>query len=240
MLRGDERSYKDIVNSEPATAFFYEFEEPIGWATCHDSNNDSQETHQDGTVAGCVLEQAGILGTRCYWYDGLNDWVQPPATVYPLYFVDWGRELTIEVCLKVNAVGVWTDGLVRYACLLWGGAANYIYIGKSNINDRLNFVYRAGGVNSAVQITTSDVGWFHAALSVNVPDDEVRAYVNGEQQGVTQTGLGVWAGVLTGAGVGSDNAGASCWHGWLDNFAVTSRCLTAAEILERSQRLELA
>jgi hypothetical protein len=121
-----------------------------------------------------------------------------------------GDEGTACCWMKVNP-GVWTDSTVRiwYTINVFGN--NYIQLYKHSVNNTLTFYYRAGGVFEVVNHTMSDASWFHAAITWSASADKVRAFINGAQVGVDQTGLGVWAGVPVSSFI--SNAGAT-WHGW--------------------------
>ena len=153
---------------------------------------------QDGTYAGVTLGQPGIGdGNTCPLFDGVNDY----NNIYSVALnAAWnGQEFTAMVWLRVSGVGVWIDGVARYAFHMRVDGTNFWQIEKSLANNRLDLSYVAGGVSKTVQYVTSNIGWINATMSVSLSagvNGEMKAYIGGAQIGVTQVALGTWAGAL--------------------------------------------
>lgn len=147
-----------------------------------------------------------------------------------------GSAGSLMVWAKVLNVGIWTDGAARNPCLFAAVInVNDVHFNKSNVNNRLDWIYVAGGVTEIV----SDVGmattnWMNLVITWSAAADEVKAYLNGIQDGATQTILGVWAGALdpNRASIGSASGifNSSPWNGWLAHCALWNRVLSAPEI----------
>lgn len=190
----------------------------------------------DGAYTGVTLGQPGIGdGNTSPWFDGVNDlnniWTAALVAAFN------SGEMTLMVWAQVNAVGVWTDGSFRHVISITVDVNNLTWIRRANINNRLGYEYRAGGVASTVNLNgVAAVDWMHLAITCSVsapPTGEVRAYFNGVQTGATQVGLGAWAGlpIATHTLIGAYNTTPSnIWHGWLAHGAVWTRALAPGEI----------
>lgn len=190
---------------------------------------------QDGAYTGVTLGQPGIGdGRTSPLYDGANDFNNVfSASLQGAFNVSEG---TFMCQIKVSGAGIWTDGSRHYAGLFGAdGAANAAYIRKSTANNTIDFVYAANGtveIVSPAGITTTD--FLNAAITWSVAADEVRAYIDGAQVGVTQNGLGVWVGALNAVrAVFGSTAGSGAftpWDGNLAHGAVWDRPLSPAEV----------
>jgi hypothetical protein len=192
----------------------------------------------DGAYVGVTLGQPGIGdGNTCPWFDGVNDHNNIFTAALQAAFD--GSEGTMMIWARVANVGVWTDGIIRDCMALAVDANNNLRMNRTVVNNQLWWNYEAGGVLDVVSlnaVTTLD--WMHLAITWSAstpPTGEMRAYFNGAQTGVTQVGLGVWAGLL--------NANECCigartvtptrlWHGWLAHGAVWTRALAPGEIAD--------
>jgi lysophospholipase L1-like esterase len=100
--------------------------------------------------------------------------------------------------------------------------------------NQLGWFYVAGGTVKSVTLshaTNVAGGWVHVALTWNKAQDRMRAYINGVQQGATQTGLGTFAGTPATLFLGAASAvPGNPWSGLLDEVAIWSRELSAVEI----------
>lgn len=145
-----------------------------------------------------------------------------------------GAEGTIAGWFKVSAAGDWTDGSNHWIMRLLADASNLLYIAKTTVNGRLEYVYTAGGTQEQIrQGSTSATGWCHVALTWSKSADEVKAYFNGAQTQATSTTLGVFAGSLNSSScvVGaSDATGGFPWKGQLAHWAVWTSPLSGATI----------
>lgn len=115
-------------------------------------------------------------------------------------------------------------------------ANNDVYIQKTSTANQMQAGYVAGGTGKSINITVTQ-GWHVIALTWDKPNDEVKAYYDGVQQGVTQTGLGTWAGslsstaVIIGARLTTPD---QLFNGLIAHVAVFSSVLTPAQVLNLS------
>jgi hypothetical protein len=192
---------------------------------------------QDGTYTGVTLANApgpdGINNAPLF--DGANDFVD----IYTIPFRDAfnGSEGTAMGWFKVFNAGIWTDGAVRYPYSVRADANNWVRpLYRTAVNNQLQYSYIAGGVNKAENIAGwSDITWVCSAITWSATADEVKAYADGAQQGVTQGGVGVWAGVLAAAGcvIGArSNVPHQPWHGWVSHVAFWDSALNSTQIAD--------
>lgn len=180
-----------------------------------------------------LLGQSGIGdGRTAPLFDGTNDYGNLFSASFQGAFNS--AEGTLACWCKVSAAGVWTDATERRWVNLRADASNRLYLNKTAINNQVGCTYIAGGTSKGVNFTTSaPLGFFHLALTWSKSADQLKFYVNGAQQGATQTALGTWAGSLaagnTAAGAG-DLVGSNVTSGSLAHVAIWNSALSAAQI----------
>lgn len=191
---------------------------------------------QDGTYTGVTLGQPGIGdGNTCPLYDGANDYTDIHTATFQGRFN--GAEGSMMVWARMSGAGVWVDGLNHYAMHLYADAANYVRIVKDAANNRLRWYYGAGGVAESVTLNgVNTLDWMQLGITWSASADEVRAFYNGVQTGLTQTVLGVWAGNLV---AGYTLVGAYrvlpltfVWNGYLAHAAVWDTAIAPAEFAD--------
>lgn len=190
---------------------------------------------QDGTYTGVTLNAlAGPDGSPSPFFDGANDFNDIFSAPLKTAF-DWDTG-AVAAWMRVDNVGVWTDGTVRQL-MQWGrrfgGLITFVRIQKANANNTLGWHYTAGGVNKSVlDGAVSTVAWFHVAMTWDRGADEMKAFLNGAQNGITQTGLGVPSGNLDVPSIigAANSVPEAPWHGYLAHPAVWDRPLAPAEI----------
>jgi hypothetical protein len=170
---------------------------------------------QDGTSVGITPGQPGpISGHTAYLFDGLNDYVDIFSVALR---AAWnGSEGSTLMWLRVLNVGVWTDGIARVGMHVGTGANNYIDLRRPVVNNTVSYFYNAGGVTKIVaHVVGQPIDWMCMGMTWSALADEVRCYFNGAQAGLTQVGLGVWAGVLVEGALGArDLVPTRVWDGW--------------------------
>ncbi|MGD2077624.1 MAG: hypothetical protein PVH18_04545 [Chloroflexota bacterium] len=189
------------------------------------------DSNQDGEYTGVTLNSStGPDGQPVGLWDGSNDEADVFTATLAGNFN--GAVGTIAIWAKVSGSGVWTDAAIRaIGPRLLANSTNYVHIYKNSTDNQLVWIYDAAGtIESITKNPISPTDWFHLALTWNKGADEVKAYYNGSQQGSTQTGLNIFAGSLTEANVGSNNAPAVIWDGYLAHAAVWDSALTPAKI----------
>lgn len=145
-----------------------------------------------------------------------------------------GAEGTIALWAKVSAAGVWTEGALRRLIYLQADTNNRVILQRSTINGTIEGVLIAGGVGkTAVALTTSPAGFFHAAITWSKSADQLKAFVAGAQIGATLTGLGVFVGALAIATtcIGSvSTTPTTVWSGSIAHVALWNTALSPAQI----------
>lgn len=173
-------------------------------------------------------------GSAAYSFDGTNDFVNIYTT--DLNSLITPDEMTINMWVKVNSSGVWTDGTLRsFFHMQWLDANNQILFRKQTTNNSLNFQIISGGVTKDVTVSTSDTDFFMVTCTNSLSANAFKCFVNGVQQGSTQTGLSAMQGNLssTNSVIGaatttptSNNA----WSGLINDVRIYNRALTETEI----------
>jgi hypothetical protein len=198
---------------------------------------DASGNGRDGTYSSDVSVMgtgAGIGdGNTAVYFDGTNDSLDCfTASLTAAFDVDNGSWI---IWAKVNAAAVWADGVARYGLYLYTDAPNYTRINKGAGANSMVLRYEANNVLETVTHTDNPTGFVCYGLTWDTAADEVRAYANGTQTGVTQAGLGVWAGALTRTVIGASNTNpipANPWHGWIAHVAVWSTTLAPAQMAD--------
>lgn len=202
------------------------------------SNADNFEgtAARDGTYTGVTLGQDGIGdGLTCPLFDGANDFVDVFSASLNTAFV--GAEGTLSAWARVSGVGVWTDGSHRHLITIARNTTtDRIHLKKISVDNRLEWLREgANTIDSVTRTDESTTDWFHMAITWSEAADEVRAYFDGAQEGVTQTGLGTASDILQAAncniGAQTDTPNRS-WDGRLAHVALWDTPLTAAQILD--------
>lgn len=130
----------------------------------------------------------------------------------------------------------WIDAAFRQIIKLSADGSNIVQIYKNSTSNRMDLAYTAGGVTKQVNLTSfNPITWQQVALTWQdaANGDALKAYLNGVQQGATQTGNGTYAGglgTLTSTFAASNTSTSSPWKGSLAHIAVFDRVLSAAEI----------
>lgn len=106
-------------------------------------------------------------------------------------------ELTLLIWLKISGA-VWADGTNDNVVFLGADTSNNFFrLLKSATANNLLFQYRAGGVSSSVTATSFSPSNFSCVvLTVSKVANQMKAFANGAQVGLTQTVGGVWVGAL--------------------------------------------
>ena len=220
-------NYNDLVMGTQPIAYWPQSESSGLVARC------LTNPAMNGTYTGVTLanDNTGPFGTPAPFFDGANDYVNVQTAALAAAFN--GNAGTLASWCKVNSGAVWTDGSARYP--FYGvvvAGASYFQINKVDPN-AMRWRYQAGFVLETVtDWAVTLTSWMHVALTWDKAADEVKAYLNGTQDGVTQNGLGVWgANLLTTTLIGATSmVPANAWHGWLGPCAIWNRALAPAEI----------
>ena len=225
-----EEYYQKVLSYNPIAHF--PIWDPLGSGVAEELVNSPA---QDGAHTAVTLGQPGIGdGRTSGWYDGATSFTNIWSAAFQGAFN--GLEGTAKVWMRVANAGTWTDGLARRCLALIADGDNSIFLSKLTTNNTLWARYRAGGVNKYVTIagqSFTDFRAFGITWSGPSADDEVRVYLAGVQQGLTQTGLGAWAGGLTTAVIGANSLVPTFpHHGWEAHAVVFDYAMPPAGMLD--------
>ena len=194
---------------------------------------DASGNGRNGTYTAVTLGQPGIGdGRTAAAFDGATSFANVYSASLDGAFNN--QELTIACWFQVVA-GTWTDATVRCAVHIGNDATNnFNALVKTGTNNQVRARYVAGATTKTALFTTAaPVTWQHMAMTVSKSADEMKMYINGVQQGGTQTALGIWAGALvsTKCTLGAEQTTPSqLWLGNIAHAAVWASALSAAQI----------
>jgi hypothetical protein len=181
---------------------------------------DSSGQARHGTASGVTWGQPGIGdGFKAAGFDGVNDYGNPYSSAFNSVWN--GQEFTISGWFKVSGAGVWTDGQTRTLFSFRNGdtPVDSIVLRKDSVNNQLTCEYSANGTIKSVTVSSySPTGWVHFAVTVSygVGTGEMKFYLDGVQQGTTQTELGQWnnaQGLQTDICIGAATPSTNFWSG---------------------------
>lgn len=208
---------------------YWKLGEPSGTAAV-----DSSATAADGTYTGTVtVGQPGIGdGSLAASFGGGRVSIATPLATLDGPFDPTLGSLVIWV-LPLNAA-FWTDGGFHVFAAMGADINNRLLLFKTNTNNTLSFLYTAGGVGANPTAAASLLTWFSMGMTWDKTANQLKAYLNGVQQGATQPITGVWAGALNSSwsAIASQSSGAasSVHSGSLAHCAMWKVALTAAEM----------
>jgi hypothetical protein len=153
---------------------------------------DSSGNNFDGTYNGPTLaNDTAPDGNNAPTFDGLNDIVDISASSGSFN----GSAGTLVIWIKTSA---WEDATTRDVNLIQADSNNRIFIRKTSTNNRMTFIYKAGGITKTItKDGVSDTDWICIGLTWSDASgsDQFKVYFNGVQEGSTLTGNGTWVGV---------------------------------------------
>lgn len=210
MSRYRSRYYRDVLfyyNQNAAAAYAKDVlaTNPIAYWKLNEGSGstivDSSGNGYDGSYTGVTWDGTTFLGDSVPYWDGTNDVGNVySAGLASAFDLDEGCML---IWVKI-ASGTWSDSVFRAMMNFRRDGSNYVYIAKTNSTDIVQFFRSGNGTTDIVNYTTSaPTDFFSMMLSWSVANDEFKAYFNGSQVGVTQTGL------VASAGSGLDNTRAT-------------------------------
>lgn len=227
---GEADSYADTILQTQATHLI------AYWQLGETSGTTAEDTgagNYDGTYNGATLAgDAFVDGAPAPTFDGVNDFVDVySAGLASAFDGDTGSALVWVNMSSAN----WSTTTRRRALVLGADNSNRVLITKSNVSNQVQAGYISTGANSLATFTRPAAdAWFSVVVTWSKPDDRVRVYANGTQQGSTLTGLGTWIGTLSStiSVIGAANATpVETWLGSLAHVAIWKTELTAAEVL---------
>ena len=135
---------------------------------------------------------------------------------------------------KVSGAGDWTDGAQRSIISIYSLTGDNIVLGKAVVSNQLNVKFVYGGVDLSYSIPYSSLAWFSWCYTWDKTADKFNFYLNGENGGMEQSGLGVWAGALYTdyCRLGGFGGGTAPFKGALSNVLFVNRLVTETEALQ--------
>ena len=142
-------------------------------------------------------------------------------------------EVTGSISVWAKFVTTTDNGMV---CDFAIDANNRIFILYKHSNDTISCTYKAGGGSRIASLDPSGVegqGWFHIAFTWDEAGTS-KAYLNAGEAVTTDISGVTWSGDWDAGTVdlGESNSGTSDFWGFITDFAVFDRELTAAEITD--------
>lgn len=135
---------------------------------------------------------------------------------------------------RASQEGVWTDGVLRTLMYLRVNGSNNVWVYTPTGDNALRLTFEANDVVKQAQTSISTTGWFHWVLTWDAnagATGEARAYIDSVQIGSVMENLGVWAGVINRALIGSFNlTPTNVWDGYTQHVSIFDRALTPGEV----------
>ncbi len=229
---GVEEYSARVKNTRPTNLLAYwRLNESSGTSVADSSGNG-----HGGTASAVTWGRVGIGdgNPAGYFVDASNSSINIYSAGLSAAFN--GATGTALIWFRTDDLAAWTDGNYHYLLLLMGSPmGNDIILEKTNVNNTLHFQYAAGYVFKNINITiTPDTISHCLALTWDHTADEVKAFMDGEQVGTTQTSLGTWNATglnTTLTVIGANGAsGTVNWAGYLAHVALWDVALSATEI----------
>ena len=192
-----------------------------------------------GAYTGVTLGQPGIGdGLTCPLFNGANGKNNVYSTGFDAGFNKQAGSFLIWAKLKSSFL---SDGFTHTIISVGEPTqANIAIIRKLSTGDDYGISYIAAGVPRTVNADQPSLDWVHWALTWDLVADQMKAYMNGAQQGVTQTGLGTWIVALNSGWcvIGDINtSGAQPWADNSQHAAILNRAATPAEVAAAAKTL---
>ncbi|MHB9131775.1 MAG: chitobiase/beta-hexosaminidase C-terminal domain-containing protein [Armatimonadota bacterium] len=201
----------------------YPFSESSGTTTADATGNG----HTGTLYANATFTTDGKIGNGIY-LDGDGDYVRVPETA-ELNFN--GQSFSVALWVKSQATNRFAFAKGRGAAKGWGVQNNAFSYGDTDTVVSINF--------STLTLNT----WTHCVVTVDVPNREMKSYKNGVYQrtvaipvtvdvnDINAPGNPITIGARTG-GYGPNVAAISPYfQGWLDEFYIYNRVLSADDVL---------
>ena len=164
-------------------------------------------------------------------FDNTNDVVALESATLRTLLNDGNFEVTGSISVWAKFVATTDNGMV---CDFAVDANNRIFILYKHSNDTISCSYRSGGTTKIASLDPSGVegqGWFHIVFTWDATGTS-KAYINAESPATISISSLTWSGNWDAATVdlGESNSGSTDFWGFVTDFAVFDRELTATEI----------
>jgi len=220
---------KRVLNTESDNLIGFWLQDETSGTTAEDSSGKGN----DGTYSNVTLADATLLGRPVPLY------VPGDSSYLNFYSVGFnsdfdGEEGTVIVPIRVSGAGVWTDETQRTVFGALADSSNYVRLFKAINDNQFILRYMAGGTNKDIYSSgAGSLNWLWLALTWSASGDQVRGYLNGEQDGSTLSSLGSWSGSLNAGAciIGAQSTTPSyLWDGWLGPIPMWSKALTPSQV----------
>lgn len=186
----------------------------------------------NGTNTSVTQGATGIGdGNTAFSYNGASSYTNIYSSeINSAFSPDAG---TLLAWAKVSESGVWSDGTGRRLIVINSSSNNQLLLTKNATSNQLLGLLTFDGISKGVNITSTTTNWFLLAMTWDKSTNELKVFLDGVQQGTTQTGLGTWSGNLSSTsnviGAGSTTP-SLIWSGNIAHVALWNTALTPTEI----------
>lgn len=159
---------------------------------------DSSGNGNDGSRVGMLAEESGKFDFG-YMAIAVGNYLDITSIAGDFD----GTEGSLSIWFKASNSSDLSNALMdRYLIWFETGTGEFLKIGI--VSGNLTFEYTAGGVAKIISSVhpALDTNWHNYKLTWSHSGDQLKAYVDGIQFGVTQSSLGVWAASLSNARIG--------------------------------------
>jgi hypothetical protein len=184
----------------------------------------------NGAYTGVTLGQPGIGDDlTCPLYDGVGDFMQPPAGFRAAFNGDAG---TFGIAVKMFNSSIWTDGLAHYFVSLLADGNNFYTLSKET-NNMIRFRIKCNVLFNSNQYAQTSIDWMFLAMTWFW--DGVFTTLKPYMNGVPQTTIAVadrFVGALAADTVigASSSMPALVHNGWAAHAYGLNRAATPAEV----------
>lgn len=226
MRGGGRRTYTDKIKDTQKANL-------IGYWPLDGNAYDVSGNGFHGTPTAITYGDGPATGQQAAVFDGATSYINLIGAGLAAAFN--GAEGTLFAWFKVSGAGDWADATGRHIFNFYVDASNLVEFYKRTAAGQVARVYVAGGtanINNLAMDPVNPTGWCWGACTWNKAQDRVMFYLIGAAAPVTKTTLGIWAGSITKALIGTNAvaAGSQFWKGSLAHVALWNTELTAAQI----------
>jgi len=168
-----------------------------------------------GQNIGGIANRNSFSNVYSLLFDGVDDYVN---------LSDARGEIDVEIGTFSAWVKLETTGINAPVFKFYVNSNNQITIIYINSAQELKYMYKAAGTNTQVQASSSienDGNYHHVAMTWDVDNNRMKAYLDGAQFGTTQTTFGSWSGTATAFHLGHNAlSGSDFWKGNIDEVAI--------------------
>lgn len=187
---------------------------------------DASGNGRNGAYTAVTLGQSGIGDGR----------TAPSLDGTTSYNNVFGASLAAAINTAVGTVQVWfrmtenVDGTNRFLINLFTDVNNRLVLDRTAATT-MRWRYVAGGTTKTLNITVANTLWHQFVVTWSKAADQAIGYLDGVQQGATQTGLGTWVGAVGTALIGASTAAPTfAWSGLEAHAAIWTTVLSGTQV----------